>query len=80
MPLQLIKNVTDVNKFFPADVNTLTTRYSVHTAEDKETKTKNQDYIYATILFQLAADITLMSVCLANNIAKQQKATKRFEE
>ena len=69
MPLQLIKDVTGVDEFFPANINTLTTTYPVHTAKDKETKTKNQDYIYATVLFQLVTDITLMPVCPENNIA-----------
>lgn len=78
--LQLIKDITDVNEFFPADVNSLTTKYPVYTAKDKETKTKNQDYIYAIVLFWLAIDITLMSVCLANNIVKQQETIKCFEK
>lgn len=69
-----------MDKFFSANVNTLTTKYPVQAAEDKETMIKNQDYIYATVLFRLATDITLMFVRPANNIAKQQETTKRFEE
>lgn len=69
-----------MNEFFSVNINILTTKYPIHAAKNKEIMTKNLNYIYATVLFWLITDITLMSVCPANNIAKQQKATKYFEE
>lgn len=77
VPLQLIKDVTDVDEFFPANIDTLTTQFPVHAAKDKEIKTNHQDYIYATVLFQLSAGISSMSVCPEYNTTKQQEAMKQ---
>ena len=74
VPLQLIKNVINVNEFFPKDTDALTTKYPV----EKRYKT-NLDYIYATVIFRLYAAIVPMSTDLALDIERQQQALSQFE-
>lgn len=73
--LQLIKNIINVNKFFPKNIYALTIKYSAGKKENKI----NLDYIYATVIFRLYAEIIPISINLTLNIKRQQKASSQFE-
>lgn len=78
-PLRLIRDINDVDQFFPADIDQLTEKHLINATQDNETRSNNQDHIYATVLFRLSEDIAAMSVSPRTNTMQQEKASNRFE-
>ena len=72
--LQFIKDVTNVNEFFPKNIDALITKYLV-----EEGNKTNLDYIYATMIFKLCAVIVSMSTDSVLDIERQQQASSQFE-
>lgn len=73
----------EVDEYFPtqADMKALEAKYPIVNAKDQDTKINNLDYIYAIILYRLAADIETMSNFLdaINNNLEYQEIPKWFK-
>lgn len=77
-PFGFIKDIVEVDKFSPSNVDKLISKYPLN-VEDKKIKGKHQDYIYATVIFCLAADLTSLFPDALYNATKQAHGTYSFE-
>ena len=53
VPLSLLKDISDTNKYFPNNIPTLLTKYPTGDDLDKETVEMNKNYLYASVLMHL---------------------------
>lgn len=70
-----MKDVQDVDEFFPRDIPELLAKYPITDDINKETVENNKDYIYATILLRLSEDI----IDLQNHSSESKKQTEALD-